>query len=48
MQVIDILALIMWFIVGIMNLCSNKPISKISYGLTWGALMMYTFVIALM
>ena len=31
----DIVLLVGWIIIGLMNLCSPEPISKLSYFLVW-------------
>ena len=39
----EIFNVIIWFFAGIINLASEK-ISRLSYGMTWGVLMMYLII----
>lgn len=42
--ILDILIFVMWALIGSVNLCGKEPISKSTYGLTWGVLMLCLFL----
>lgn len=38
---LDIVLLVCWIIIGLVNLCSSEPISKLSYFLVWILVIVY-------
>ena len=40
MLVLNIITLVLWIIVGLMDLIDSKPISKFSYGMMWFVLLL--------
>ena len=44
MLVLNIITLVLWIIVGLMNLLDSAPISKFSYAMVWFVLLLETLM----